>query len=184
MKNLSKRLLIVVIKRIFQPWINRLKPQAKSPGIKIVKEYGDLPEVECHASQLNQVFMNLLANAIDALDEQIAERSTEYLKNCPPTIEICSVLKDANTVTISIADNGPGIPPELSAKLFDPFFTTKPVGKGTGLGLSISQKIVGENHGGTLSCSTPGSEGTEFIIELPLHATPKRAREFAPESPK
>ncbi|MEM8637234.1 MAG: ATP-binding protein [Cyanobacteria bacterium P01_G01_bin.54] len=150
---------------------NRIKPKPENPGVQITKVYGDIPKVECYASQLNQVFMNLLVNALDALDEQNADRSFQDIKLNPDTITIMTEVTEQNTVAIKIADNGPGIPAEVHRKLFDPFFTTKPVGKGTGMGLSISQQIIHENHRGKLFCNTQLGTGTEFVIELPLQQT-------------
>ncbi|NEO83423.1 MAG: hypothetical protein F6J87_04060 [Spirulina sp. SIO3F2] len=150
---------------------NRVKPRPENPGVKIIKAYGDISQVECYASQLNQVFMNLLVNALDALDEHNADCSFQDLELNPATITITTEVTQQNTIVIKIADNGPGIPPDIHRKLFDPFFTTKPVGKGTGMGLSISQQIVHENHKGKLFCNTQLGIGTEFVIELPLRQT-------------
>ncbi|WP_233258235.1 sensor histidine kinase [[Phormidium] sp. ETS-05] len=147
-------------------------------GIIVMKEYGDLPEVECYPSQLNQAIINIINNAIDALEESqgfIAECNPNNLADSPgsfpwslPTIIIKTKVVDAQRVAIDIADNGPGIPEAVKQRMFDPFFTTKPVGKGTGLGLSISYQIVVEKHQGRLECfSTPG-QGTQFTIELPV----------------
>lgn len=138
---------------------NRLKARYNRPAIEIVKEYGELPTVKCCAGQINQVFMNLLSNAIDAM-EDLGDRV-----GCI-TIRT-SVNADETGVIIQIADNGPGMTQDVKAHLFDPFFTTKPLGKGTGLGLSISHQLVVEKHGGTLGCES-SKEGTEFRIELPL----------------
>ena len=148
---------------------NRLKANTNHPTIQVMKEYGNLPQVECFAGQLNQVFMNLISNAIDALEQGCKEdysrlTRTPYLQ---PTIWIRTEAIDCNSVVIRITDNGPGMTQEVRAQLFDPFFTTKPVGKGTGLGLSISYQIVVEKHGGKIKCiSTPG-KGTEFTLEIP-----------------
>ena len=149
---------------------HKLDLNNKRPKIEVIKEYGDLPEVTCYPGLLNQVFMNILSNAIDVLDEQ--NRSWTMgngEKYSPlPTIHISTELADKNTVRIHIADNGNGMNAEVRQKIFDPFFTTKPVGRGTGLGLSISYQIVVDKHKGNLICdSTPG-EGTEFIIEIPM----------------
>ncbi len=146
---------------------NRLKPHADHPEIKIVKEYGKIPLVECYPSQLNQVFMNILSNAIDALEEYNLQQVSQGVKSQHYQIRIQTLLVDHQWVEIRIADNGPGIPQELQAKLFDPFFTTKPVGKGTGLGLSISYKIVVEKHKGEILCCSQPQQGTEFIIRIP-----------------
>jgi two-component system NtrC family sensor kinase len=152
---------------------NRLKARSEYPGIKVIKNYGDLPLIECCASQLNQVFMNILANAIDALEDLDKQRTVVELEQTPNTIEIVTSLVDTNWIKIQIADNGSGIPENLQKLVFDPFFTTKPVGKGTGLGLSISYKIVTEKHQGKLQCHSCPELGTEFIIELPLHKSIK-----------
>ncbi len=142
---------------------NRLKAKPNFPEIEIVKNYAPLPPVDCFPSQLNQVLMNILANAIDALESQKSLTT--------PQIQIHTKLLENNRVAIHLSDNGSGIPLHIQSKLFDPFFTTKEVGKGTGLGLSISYQIVVNKHGGNLSLfSTPG-EGTEFIIEIPVNQT-------------
>jgi signal transduction histidine kinase len=146
---------------------NRLKAQPKHPGIQVIKEYGNLPKVECYAGQLNQVFMNLLSNAIDAIDEQNQTRSFEEIKARPSIIRVRTEV-NSNQVIIRIADNGPGMTEQVKARLFDPFFTTKPVGVGTGLGLSISYQIVVEKHGGQLHCQSHEGQGTEFVIQIPL----------------
>ncbi|MBE9004122.1 PAS domain S-box protein [Fortiea sp. LEGE XX443] len=137
---------------------NRLQAQPESPEIKVIREYGNLPFVMCHPGQMNQVFMNLLTNAIDALGE-VAISS--------PKIQIRTYLQAGDRIIISITDNGPGMNEKVRDRIFDPFFTTKPVGKGTGMGLSISYQIVVKKHRGELYCvSTPG-EGTEFVISIP-----------------
>lgn len=146
---------------------HRLKSSGERPGIQLVKDYGDLPLVECHPSQLNQVFMNLLGNAIDALEE-VQNNKQKSQENFSPTIWIHTEISAPNHVTIRIADNGPGITEEAKIQLFDPFFTTKPIGKGTGLGLSISYHIVVEKHKGTLHCESILGQGTEFLIEIPM----------------
>ncbi|HEY9896257.1 MAG TPA: ATP-binding protein, partial [Candidatus Sericytochromatia bacterium] len=137
-------------------------------AIEVVKEYGDLPLVECYAGQLNQVFMNVLSNAIDALDERDSQRDAAAMEQKPSVIRIRTEVCKGDRVLIAIADNGPGIPEAARQKLFDPFFTTKPVGKGTGMGLSISYQIITERHGGSLHCQSSAEEGTEFLIEIPL----------------
>ncbi|MEG4395271.1 PAS domain S-box protein [Microcoleus sp. BROC3] len=149
---------------------NRLKSHSSHPGIKIIKDYQLLPQIECFPGELNQVFMNILINAIDALEERDKQRPIEECDRHPSTIVIRSYQAAAGFVTVSIADNGRGIPEPVLSRLFDPFFTTKPVGKGTGLGLSISHSIIVDRHGGRLSCiSTPG-EGAEFLIEIPVRS--------------
>ncbi|KST68037.1 trifunctional serine/threonine-protein kinase/ATP-binding protein/sensor histidine kinase [Mastigocoleus testarum] len=132
--------------------------------IEIIKKYKQIPRVYCYASELNQVFMHVISNAIGALLQKM-ENTSNFDK---PRITICTSLKEDSKVLISIADNGIGINKAILNKIFDPFFTTKPVGNGKGLGLSISYSIVVEKHGGNLSCISSPSEGTEFLIELPL----------------
>ncbi|RAM48195.1 MAG: histidine kinase [Hapalosiphonaceae cyanobacterium JJU2] len=145
---------------------HRLKAKSDSPEIQVIKEYGNLPLVECYAGQLNQVFMNILSNAIDALEERDRDRTLEEIKAQPSTIYI-STSAENQTVTISIKDNGMGINETVRSKLFNPFFTTKPVGKGTGLGLAISYQVITEKHGGKLLCNSQPGQGAEFLIELP-----------------
>ncbi len=135
-------------------------------GIEVVKNYGYLPPIECYPAQLNQVFMNILANAIDALEEVMISRK-ESPNYQLPTILIRTEINEENYITIRILDNGLGISPEIKHKLFDPFFTTKPVGKGTGLGLSICYQIV-EKHGGKIEVNSEVGKGTEFAIALPI----------------
>jgi two-component system, NtrC family, sensor kinase len=137
---------------------NRLKGKAGQYKISVVKEYGNLPLVACYASQLNQVFMNILSNAIDALEGQ----------TLPQVITIKTEQTSATSVLISIADNGPGIPEDVQKHLFEPFFTTKSVGKGTGLGLSIAHHIVVEKHQGQLQCISQPNQGTQFLISIPI----------------
>ncbi|MEH2033550.1 MAG: ATP-binding protein [Nostoc sp.] len=137
----------------------------KLPEIQIVKDYSNLPMVSCYVNQLNQVFMNILNNAIYTLKENIQSWQSE---NQIPTIQIKTLLLDKETILISIKDNGSGMNPEIQEHIFDPFFTTKPVGKGTGLGLSISYQIVVEKHQGKLSCISALGKGTEFQIEIPI----------------
>jgi signal transduction histidine kinase len=146
----------------------RLKAKPDRPEIQIVKEYGALPEVQCYAGQLNQVFMNIIANAIDAIEETYGERpSTETTKNIGK-IKIKTEVLAPDYIKITIGDNAKGIPPEVQKRLFDPFFTTKPVGKGTGMGLSISFQVITEIHHGRLSCNSAIGEGTDFAIEIPI----------------
>ncbi len=152
---------------------NRLKATAEHPEIQILKEYGQLPPVECYVGQLNQVFMNLLANAIDALEEEFGTKNSDninpisHTQNPLPQIRIRTE-QQGNLVFIRITDNGPGMKEEVRQKLFDPFFTTKPVGKGTGMGLSISYKIIVEKHQGQLQCISAPGKGAEFIIAIPV----------------
>lgn len=156
---------------------HRLKPQPKRPAIHVVKEYGNLPLIECYPGQLNQVFMNLIANAIDAIDESTPDRDWEGDKArhltpdnvmLVPLICICTTA-DKENVTIQIGDNGKGMDLSVRDQIFQAFYTTKPEGKGTGLGLSISYQIITEKHGGTLECISSPGKGTEFIIQLPFY---------------
>jgi len=155
---------------------NRLKAFGDHPAINLTKRYGNIPIVRAYAGQLNQVFMNILSNAIDAIDESIADQdfATDGSHHSASEISIITELKPLTAdnpqpmVMIRIADNGRGIPEDILKKLFDPFFTTKPVGKGTGLGLSISYQIVVEKHQGRLECFSKVGEGTEFRIEIPV----------------
>ena len=141
---------------------HRLKEQPKHGEISIIKEYGKLPKIQCYPAQLNQVFMNLLSNAIDALEDSAANSGKAI------QIRITTEVSGENQVSVRIADNGSGISREVQSKIFDPFFTTKPIGSGTGLGLSISYQIVKESHGGELRCHSELGQGTEFAIELPI----------------
>ncbi|MBD1939843.1 type IV pili methyl-accepting chemotaxis transducer N-terminal domain-containing protein [Microcoleus sp. FACHB-68] len=147
---------------------NRLKAQPDCAGIKVVKEFGNLPPVECYASQLNQVFMNILANALDALNSYNAQRCEQEVQDNPSCITIRTEVSHPDYVRVRIADNGPGMTKDVMTQLFEPFFTTKPVGQGTGLGLSISYQIVVDKHGGRLECASLPGEGAEFVIELPV----------------
>ncbi|NER32502.1 MAG: response regulator [Oscillatoria sp. SIO1A7] len=149
---------------------HRLKANEKRPAIEIIKNYGNLPEVWCYPGQLNQVFMNAIANAIDALDESNQGRSYEEINADPNKIAIrTEIIDNGDYMAIAIEDNGPGMSQEVKAKIFDHLFTTKPPGKGTGLGLSISRQIVEEKHRGKLRCISSEGLGTEFIIEIPIY---------------
>ncbi len=161
---------------------HRLKATPRNPGIQVIQEYGQLPKVECYASQLNQVFMNLIANAIDALEEQKEPRTITIStsvgdgawgmghgeSNQWQIANYPSPITHSQSAVIRIRDNGPGIAEEVKKKLFEPFFTTKPVGKGTGLGLWISYQIVVEKHGGILTCLSQPGQGCEFVIQIPI----------------
>lgn len=156
---------------------NRLKAKAGMPSIEVIKEYGELPPVECYAGQLNQVFMNLLGNAIDVLEEEgqkqlkMRAKVPNLTKASPGTFtpRICiRTERVENRALIHISDNGPGITAETKPHIFEPFFTTKDPGKGTGLGLSISYQIVVEKHSGQIDCTSVPGLGTEFIITLPI----------------
>ncbi|MBW4537804.1 MAG: PAS domain S-box protein [Myxacorys chilensis ATA2-1-KO14] len=146
---------------------NRLKATSERPEIQVIRNYGTLPLVQCHAGQLNQVFMNILSNAIDALEHQNDDRTSEMV-NALSSITISTETTSQNHIKITIADNGSGMPESVRHRIFDPFYTTKPVGKGTGLGLSISYQIVTERHGGSLECFSSEMQGTQFVIQLPI----------------
>jgi signal transduction histidine kinase len=143
---------------------HRFKARPEHPGIQILRDYGQIPAVECYASQLNQVFMNILSNAIDALEERDQQRSPDAIRANPSTITIRTEVLPNQAITIHIADNGTGIEESLRSKVFEPFFTTKPIGKGTGLGLSISYQIITEKHRVKLYCHSVPGQGTEFVI--------------------
>ncbi|MGB3239653.1 MAG: PAS domain-containing protein [Geitlerinemataceae cyanobacterium] len=152
---------------------NRLRKQGNRAEIEVVVEGGDLPNIQCYAGQLNQVFMNILTNAIDAIEDSfvIEHRSLDLcigkkMKN-PGRILISTTVLDNNRVSIRISDNGLGMTETVRQRIFDPFFTTKPIGKGTGMGLSICYQIVTDSHGGTLECISQVGRGTEFVIQLP-----------------
>jgi predicted ATPase/signal transduction histidine kinase/tRNA A-37 threonylcarbamoyl transferase component Bud32 len=164
---------------------HRLKARENRPAIQVVKEYGDIPPVHCFAGQLNQVFMNLLANAIDALDESNHSKTYAEIEKNPNTIIISTTVVSSAAaeivspssvapsnppphLVIRISDNGLGMTEATRQRLFEPFFTTKPEGKGTGLGLSISYQIVTEAHRGSLVCNSAPGQGAEFVIELPM----------------
>ncbi|WP_413160255.1 sensor histidine kinase [Capilliphycus salinus ALCB114379] len=140
---------------------NNLKAKPDAPAIEVIKNYGNLPKIECYPGQLNQVLMNIISNGIDAL------RSRQQKPDVPPQMTITTETTINKTVRIRIADNGIGMSEQVQKQIFDPFFTTKPVGKGTGLGLAISYQIVVERHRGQLNCISTLGEGTEFIIEIP-----------------
>jgi predicted ATPase/signal transduction histidine kinase len=146
---------------------HRLKASETRPAIEVVTNYGSIPAINCFPGQLNQVFMNLLANAIDAIEESNTGRSFTEIKTNPNRITIKTSL-ESEGVKITIADNGQGMSESVKQKIFDHLFTTKPVGKGTGLGLAIARQIVEETHNGKLSFNTVLGEGTEFIIEIPV----------------
>lgn len=139
---------------------HRFKALSKHPAIEVMRKYDELPMVNCYSSKLNQVFMNILANAIDALEESFVSGNTQ------PQIVISTSKLLNQWIEIRIADNGNGISEEIISKIFDPFFTTKPIGSGTGLGLSISHQIITEKHGGKLECYSTPNQGTEFVIQI------------------
>ncbi|TAD76131.1 MAG: sensor histidine kinase [Oscillatoriales cyanobacterium] len=148
---------------------HRLKASTERPEIQVMKDYGELPLVECCLGPLNQVFMNLLSNAIDAIEEAQAGWSFEEICHQPGVIRIQTRVIDARVIRILIADNGNGIPEQLKGQIFKSFVTSKPVGKGTGLGLSISYQVVHQTHQGRLWFDSQAGRGTAFHIEIPIH---------------
>ncbi|MEG4571439.1 response regulator [Microcoleus sp. N3A4] len=146
---------------------HRLKANELRPAIEVITEYGNLPKIDCFPGQLNQVFINIIANAIDALDESNIGQSFQEIETNPSRIKITTSLENQR-VKITIADNGKGMSEEVKQKIFDHLFTTKEVGKGTGLGLAIARQIVVEKHGGTIEVNSVLREGTEFTIFLPV----------------
>ncbi|WP_445632713.1 histidine kinase [Nostoc sp. DSM 114161] len=169
---------------------NRFKANDQRPKIEVIKEYDKLPLVECYAGQLNQVFLNILTNAIDVLEQGVGSaewgneedgeiwevrgdnEKTSHTSNAPyliPKIRIRTQLSERNQITIRIADNGLGIREDVQKQIFDPFFTTKPIGKGTGMGLAISYQIITERHSGSLECISQLGKGAEFVIKIPLN---------------
>ena len=147
---------------------NCLKKNNATLAIQVIKEYGKLPLIYCFSGALNQVFMNLLNNAIDAIEDL---KLSNNFKSSTPSIRIQTEVKNEKSVIIKIADNGLGISQEVLSKIFDPFFTTKPVGQGTGLGLSISHQIIVDQHSGQLTCTSVPNQGTEFVVEIPIKST-------------
>lgn len=151
---------------------HRLKPTGEAGGIEVIKDYTPLPKVTCYASQLNQVFMNVLSNAIDALAHQPPPRLITIRTHTSQEGRVKKKKEEdrflSDSVVIQIADNGCGIKEEILDKIFDPFFTTKPVGTGTGLGLSVSYQIIVDRHGGQIKCNSTIGKGTELAIELPI----------------
>lgn len=147
---------------------HRLQATSNHPEVQLIKDYGDLPLIECDAGSLNQVFISLLSNAVDALEE--SHQRGSFMDNSANLnfIRIQTRQIDTNRVMIMIADNGIGINQEILSKIFDPFFTTKPIGKGTGLGLFMSYQIVTQKHGGNLWCDSIQGQGTKFVIEIPV----------------
>ena len=146
---------------------HRLKPNEQRPAIEVVKAYGDVPHIDCFPGQLNQVFMNILANAIDALDDASQQRTFAEIEEDPNRITIQTTLEHQQ-VKVVISDNGPGIPESARARIFEHLFTTKEAGKGTGLGLAIAHKIVVESHGGSIEVDAETGKGTQFLIHLPV----------------
>ena len=150
---------------------HRLKARPERPEIEVIKNYARLPLVECYAGQINQVFMNILVNAIDALEEFNTGRTYEEIQAHPSQITIETALVDNQWVQVAISDNGPGMSEPVRQQIFHPFFTTKPIGKGTGMGMAISYQII-EKHQGKLSCSSTLNQGTEFLIQIPIRPLP------------
>ncbi|MEM1290962.1 MAG: ATP-binding protein [Cyanobacteria bacterium P01_H01_bin.162] len=148
---------------------HKLKACLDRPAIEVIRQYTELPPVECYAGQLNQVFMNILSNAIDALEEDHAGWVANELEAEPQQITIRTSILPNKWVEIAIADNGIGISEVVKQRIFDPFFTTKPLGKGNGMGMSISYQIITQKHGGKLECYSKRGEGTEFLIQIPLY---------------
>jgi signal transduction histidine kinase len=139
------------------------------PNIQVIKDYGKLPLVQCYPGQLNQVFMNVLSNAIDAIEEEYEQLAPSELKHHPGVIWICTeVFANSNQAVVLIGDNGKGMTQDVQRRIFDPFYTTKPVGSGTGLGMSISYNIAVEKHAGQLECISAPELGTVFLISVPI----------------
>jgi signal transduction histidine kinase len=146
---------------------HRLKANERRPAIEVITDYGNLPEIACFPGQLNQVFMNILANAIDAIDESNSGRSFAEIEASPNRIKIMTTVENGQ-VKIAITDNGPGMPSDVKSRIFDRLFTTKAVGKGTGLGLAIARQIVVEKHGGKIEVDSQMGQGTIFTILLSI----------------
>ncbi|MGB3534159.1 MAG: AAA family ATPase [Microcoleaceae cyanobacterium] len=147
----------------------RLKANENRPEIAVVKHYEALPEIMCFPGQLNQVFMNIIANAIDVFDEAAQDLSKSNLEEKPQQITIKTAqITEKNVVEITISDNGKGMPPEVKQRIFDHLFTTKAVGKGTGLGLAIARQIIADKHGGSLQVESSVGQGTQFRMQLPI----------------
>lgn len=147
---------------------SRLKGKGEYPEVEVVQNYGDLMEIECYSGELNQVFMNILGNAIDAIKERYQNQLANQIQPPAGRIEITTQLDDPQTVRITIADNGLGMSEATCNKIFEPFFTTKAVGKGTGLGLALAYAIITEKHQGQLICASELGHGTRFDICLPI----------------
>ena len=147
---------------------SRLNSKPGLGSIQVIKEYGNLPKIECYPGQLNQVFMNIIANAIDALEDGNHSESIAANEANPRIIKISTKLLDSEVVEIRISNNGPEITESVMKELFNPFFTTKPVGKGTGLGLAIGYQVITVRHQGELQCISAPGKGAEFIIKIPI----------------
>ena len=149
---------------------SRIKSAPDRPEVKILRDYAELPPIDCYAGQLNQVFMNLISNALDAMEESRLRLPLAQRQSQLDTIRISTELVGKDQVRIRLKDSGTGIPEMVQNRIFDPFFTTKSVGKGTGMGLAISYQIITERHGGTLECISQLGQGTEFVIQIPVRA--------------
>jgi signal transduction histidine kinase len=148
---------------------HRLKADEHHPEVQILRQYADLPPISCYPGPLNQVFMNLVANALDAFEDYNRDRTYLELLAKPNVITITTAIAPSgDQATIRVQDNGPGMPADVKARIFEESFTTKPVGKGTGLGLAISHQIVVNKHCGQLTCVSFPGQGTEFAITLPI----------------
>lgn len=165
--------LMILQNRLKSKTINFESKQYEIYDLEVLKKYGNLPLVDCYPGQLNQVFMNILSNAIDALEERDKLRTREDIAQNPGQISIETELTPSNTIRIRIKDNGIGIPEPIQNRIFDPFFTTKDVGKGTGLGMSISYQIITDRHKGSIYCMSSPGQGSEFIVEIPIHQKPR-----------
>ncbi|MDY7008596.1 MAG: ATP-binding protein [Cyanobacteriota bacterium] len=157
---------------------NKLREKPEEKTIQIIKNYDSLPNIECYVSQINQVLMNIISNAVDALAEKRNKKSKKSNPNLLmqenlPTIKIRTKAISSQQIAIIISDNGIGMKEIVFQKIFNPFFTTKPVGSGTGLGLSISYQIIVEKHQGKLNCTSIPKQGTEFLIEIPIRQKTK-----------
>jgi len=148
---------------------NQLKEHSHRPAIEVIKNYGEIPLVECYAGQLNQVFMNILSNAVDAIDDRYSQ-SVNQADNFVGCITISTAVVRSRWLSVQFSDNGIGMTEATRQKIFDPFFTTKAVGRGTGMGMSISYQIVTEKHGGTLTCQSTRGRGTTFTLEIPIRS--------------
>jgi two-component system, NtrC family, sensor kinase len=147
---------------------SRIKEKPGYPAVQVIKKYGNLPLVECYAGQLNQVFINILSNAIDVLEERNEKLTYKEIVKSPSIIQITTEMLNSEEIRIKIKDNGMGIPEKIKQLIFNPFFTTKPIGKGTGMGMSISYQIITNNHKGKFYCISSIGKGTEFVIEIPV----------------
>ncbi|WP_377473196.1 MAG: ATP-binding protein [Microcoleus anatoxicus] len=151
---------------------HRLKGVNGWPEINIIHEFSNIPLVDCYPSQLNQVFMNIIANAIDAIEERYQKFSVAAAEANPGRIAIATEVIGENMIAVEISDNGTGMPQTTIDRIFNPFYTTKEVGKGTGLGMSISHSIVVQKHKGQIECFSEIGRGTTFRISIPISLVP------------